>query len=87
MRHSRTEDVVVGTPTLGRDKGRFDRCVGHFVNAVPLRTEVSGTLPFRELLGRVRQTLVAAIDAQEYPLALMVERLRPERNAEPLTAV
>jgi amino acid adenylation domain-containing protein len=80
MRYSRTEDVVVGTPTLGRDKGRFDRCVGHFVNVVPLRTAVSATVSFRELLGRVRQTLVAAIDAQEYPLALMVERLRPERN-------
>jgi amino acid adenylation domain-containing protein len=81
MRHSGTEDVVVGTPTLGRDKGRFDRCVGHFVNPVPLRTQVDASLPFRALLGRVRDTLLAAVEAQEYPLALMVEGLRPERIA------
>jgi len=81
MRHAGCEDVVVGTPTLGRDKGRFDRCVGHFVNPVPLRTQVKPDLPFRDLLGRVRDTLLAAIDAQEYPLAMMVERLQPERIA------
>jgi amino acid adenylation domain-containing protein len=81
MRLSGTEDVIVGTPTLGRDKGRFDRCVGHFVNPVPVRTAVAADLPFRALLGSVRHTLLAALDAQEYPLALMVEQLAPQRHA------
>jgi len=80
MRLSGTEDIVVGTPTLGRDKGRFDRCVGHFVNPVPLRTAVGAAEPFRALLRSVRSTLLAALDGQEYPLALMVERLAPERS-------
>ncbi|MBL8348627.1 MAG: amino acid adenylation domain-containing protein, partial [Rubrivivax sp.] len=80
MRLSGTEDIVVGTPTLGRDKGRFDRCVGHFVNPVPLRTTVGAATPFRELLRSVRGTLLSALDGQEYPLALMVERLAPERS-------
>lgn len=81
MRYAGTEDVVVGTPTLGRDKGRFDRCVGHFVNPVPLRTQIEAGLPFRAMLGRVRDTLLAAVETQEYPFALMVERLQPERVA------
>jgi len=80
MRLSGSEDIVVGTPTLGRDKGRFDRCVGHFVNPVPLRTAVGTATPFRELLRAVRGTLLAALDGQEYPLALMVERLAPQRS-------
>lgn len=81
MRLSGTEDVVVGTPTLGRDKGRFERCVGHFVNPVPLRTPVAAQTPFKDLLRAVRATLLSALEGQEYPLALMVERLAPTRNA------
>ena len=80
MRLSGTEDVVVGTPTLGRDQGRFDRCIGHFVNPVPLRTTVAPAQTFRELLRTVRKTLLDALEGQEYPFALMVERLAPGRT-------
>jgi amino acid adenylation domain-containing protein len=80
FRYTGTEDVVVGTPTFGRGKPEFARIVGHFVNPLPLRTQVLASESFRGLLGRVRQTLLEAIDAQEYPLALIVERLQPERD-------
>jgi amino acid adenylation domain-containing protein len=79
-RYSGTEDLVVGTPTLGRNKAEFGRILGHFVNPVPLRSRVTADLPFRSLMAELRQTLLEALDAQEYPLALMVERLHPARD-------
>jgi amino acid adenylation domain-containing protein len=80
-RYSGTEDVVVGTPTLGRNRAEFGRILGHFVNAVPLRSRVTADMPFRTLMDTLRRTLLEAIDAQEYPLALMVERLQPTRDS------
>lgn len=79
-RYSGTEDLVVGTPTLGRNKAEFGRILGHFVNPVPLRSRVTAELPFRTLMAELRQTLLEALDSQEYPLALMVERLHPARD-------
>jgi amino acid adenylation domain-containing protein len=81
FRCSGVEDVIVGTPTLGRGNGRFERTVGHFVNPVPLRSVVQAQLPFRDLLRQVRDTLLEAIEAEAFPLALMVERLQPERDS------
>jgi len=76
-----TEDLVVGTPTAGRSQGEFNRVVGYFVNPVPLRTNVSSGMSFRELIGRVRQTVHEALDNQDYPLPLMVRHSQAVRDS------
>jgi amino acid adenylation domain-containing protein len=80
FRYSGTEDIVVGTPTLGRTRPEFGRTLGHFVNPVPLRSCLAPQMTFRELTASLRQTLIDALEGQEYPLALMVERLQPLRD-------
>ena len=75
-----TEDLVVGTPMFGRTQAEFLRVVGYFVNPVPLRTAVRSGMTFRDLLGRVRQTVQEALGGQEYPLSLMVQRSHPVRD-------
>ena len=52
-----TEDVVVGTPTLGRAQDDFSRVVGHFVSPVPVRVSVRAAMTFRVLVGAVRTTV------------------------------
>jgi amino acid adenylation domain-containing protein len=74
------EDLVVGTPTMGRTQPEFGSVVGHFVNPVPLRTRVEAGMTFRTLLGRVRETVHEAIAAQHYPLALMVQHSQSGRD-------
>jgi amino acid adenylation domain-containing protein len=80
-RHTGCEDVIVGTPTFGRTQPEFARVLGDFVNPVALRSRVHAGLPFRTLMQQVRGTLLEALDAQEYPLSLLVERLQPVRDA------
>jgi amino acid adenylation domain-containing protein len=75
------EDVIVGTPTFGRSKAEFMQVVGDFVNSVPLRGRLSARTPFRELAVQLKGTVVEALDAQELPLPLLVQRLHPEREA------
>ena len=75
------EDVIVGTPFLGRSKSEFMSVIGDFVNTVAIRGKPHPGMTFRELVADLRQTMHEALDAQELPLPLLVQRLSPERDA------
>ncbi|HEY0640684.1 MAG TPA: amino acid adenylation domain-containing protein [Pseudonocardiaceae bacterium] len=73
------EDVVIGTPTAGREDRSTAHAVGYFVNPVPLRITVEPGTPFRALLADVRQVLLDAMD-NVVPFPLLVEAVRPARD-------
>ncbi len=78
--HTGQEDLLVGSPMVGRSRAEFEGIVGLFTNPVVLRANLSGNPTFLEFLGQVRQTVLAALEHQDFPTVLMVERLRPSRD-------
>ena len=75
-----TQDVIVGSPALGRTQPRFERVVGQFVNTVPLRVQVTPDIAFATLLSRVSAAVHAALDGQDYPFQLMVQHAHVARD-------
>ena len=79
-RYTDQEDILVGTPAAGRGRSDMQRTFGYLANPVVLRADFSDNPTFKDLLGRVRQTVIGAIEHQDYPFPLLVERLQPRRD-------
>ncbi|MFO0758294.1 MAG: non-ribosomal peptide synthase/polyketide synthase [Byssovorax sp.] len=73
-------DLVVGTPIANRTHTETERLIGFFINTLVLRTQVDDDLTIAELLGRVRETCLAAYAHQDLPFERLVQELAPERD-------
>jgi amino acid adenylation domain-containing protein len=79
-RYTGQSQLVVGSPTYGRDRSEFTNVIGHFINMIPLKADFSNDPTFQELLGQLRSRVHEGIQHQDYPFALLVEKLRPARD-------
>ncbi len=79
-RYTAQEEIVVGSPMASRGQAAFAQVVGYFVNLIALRTAPSGGLTFKAFLAQVRQTVLGALAHQDFPFALLVEKLQPRRD-------
>ncbi|HEX4959209.1 MAG TPA: amino acid adenylation domain-containing protein, partial [Thermoanaerobaculia bacterium] len=79
-RYAGQDDFAIGAPTAGRGAPEWAGAVGYFVNPVALRADLAGDPGLGTLLGRAGQTVLAALEHADLPIALLVERLRPLRD-------
>ncbi|WP_190285783.1 non-ribosomal peptide synthetase [Montanilutibacter psychrotolerans] len=81
-RLSGQDDLVIGTPSANRSRREIEPLIGFFVNALPLRIDLSGQPSVAELLTRVRDVALAAQEHQDLPFEQVVEIARPSRRLD-----
>ncbi len=79
-RYMQANDIIVGSPTTGRARAQFASIIGYFVSPVALRIGFADNPTVTDLIRRVRQTVLDALAHADFPLPLLVERLRPPRD-------
>ena len=85
-RQSGQDDLVVGTPFAcrhgmpGISGSELEQTVGYFVNALPVRGDLTGMPTFGEVVRRARKQLNSTLEHQQMPLPRLVELLNPPRD-------
>jgi nonribosomal peptide synthetase DhbF len=79
-RASGQDDIVVGTPTAGRNRREIEPLIGFFASTVVLRARFRGAPTFRQLVAQIRERALAAFAHEEVPFERLVSALRPDRD-------
>ncbi|WP_433056617.1 condensation domain-containing protein [Dactylosporangium sp. CS-033363] len=81
-RLSGQDDFCVGTPIENRPRVEVADLVGFFVNTLALRADLAGDPTFRELLGRTRDTALAAYAHQDVPFDRLLSAVDVPRRLD-----
>ncbi|MGD2087187.1 MAG: amino acid adenylation domain-containing protein, partial [Candidatus Aminicenantes bacterium] len=74
------EDIVIGTPVLGRRHADLEKIIGMFVNTLALRNYPEAGKTFAEFLVEVKEKTLNAFENQEYPFEELVDRWAVSRD-------
>ncbi|HEY6389815.1 MAG TPA: condensation domain-containing protein, partial [Bryobacteraceae bacterium] len=80
-KYSRQDDIVIGTPVSNRPHKNVEALIGPFLNMIAVRTQLSGDLPLRDVLERIRQAMIESLDHADVPFEDVVAALQPERSS------
>ncbi|PYP86327.1 MAG: non-ribosomal peptide synthetase [Candidatus Angelobacter sp. Gp1-AA117] len=80
MRYSGQEDFGVGTVVANRKQMETKELIGFFLNTLVIRADLGGKPTFREVLRRVRESVLAGYEHQDLAFEKLVEELARERD-------
>jgi amino acid adenylation domain-containing protein len=78
-RYTDQDEILIGSLTAGRNRVELEQMMGHFVNPLALRFDVSGNPTFRELQLQVRNVVLEGLAHESVPFSRVVE-LAQQRN-------
>jgi amino acid adenylation domain-containing protein len=80
MRYSGQKDFGVGTVVANRKRIETKELIGFFLNTLVIRANLGGEPTFREMLRRVRESVLGGYEHQDLAFEKLVEELAPERD-------
>ncbi|KFL51883.1 amino acid adenylation protein [Burkholderia pyrrocinia] len=82
------QEIVTGIPVTGRSVAGSDRLAGYCTHLLPLRSTLPEQATVASFLAGTRQSLLDALEHQDYPFAELVREIGAQRdlNAAPLVS-
>ena len=80
FKYTGQEDIVVGTPVMGRPHDDLQSIIGMFINMLPVRNRPRGNKTIRGFLSEVKTNALDAYENQDYPFDELVEKLDLQRE-------
>lgn len=79
-KYTSQDDIVVGTPVVGRDIAEVQNVIGMFVNTLALRQNIDSKVSFEEFVMQVKENLLNSYKYQTYPFDELVNKLNIKRD-------
>lgn len=80
-KYTSQDDIVIGSPIVGRDMAETYNLIGMFVNTLALRTKLDPKLSFKDFVEVVKTNCLNAYKYQTYPFDELVNKLNIKRDA------
>lgn len=78
--YSSTNDLIIGTPVVGRKNEQLQNIVGMFVNTLPIRNKIDSKEIFSKFAEKVKNTCIQAFENQEYPFDKLIQKLNIKKD-------
>ncbi|MGD2085117.1 MAG: amino acid adenylation domain-containing protein [Candidatus Aminicenantes bacterium] len=78
---SNQDDIVIGTPVMGRRHVDLEKVMGIFVNTLPLWNHPEGDKTFRGFLRQVKDCTLRAFENQDYQFEDLVDKVVVNRDS------
>jgi len=75
-RYSGQDDILTGSPIVGRNHSETEGLIGYFNNILAMRNSFAGNPTFRALLNRVSENAIDAYEHEDVPFEKLVLDLR-----------
>ena len=79
-KYTNQEDIVIGSPVIGRHKEELLNMIGVFVNSLPLKNHIDSSMSFYEFLKIVKTNFITSLMHQSYPFDELVNNLNITRD-------
>ncbi|WP_051250928.1 non-ribosomal peptide synthetase [Paenibacillus harenae] len=79
-KYSGKEDIIIGSPTAGRQHADTEPMIGMFVGTLVMRNRPEADKTFASFLQEVKESTLEAFDHQGYPFESLIEKLGLQRD-------
>lgn len=80
FKYSRQQDIIIGSPILGRTHPDLQSIIGLFANTFAVRSFPNGNKSFIELLSEIKTYLLKAYENQDVQFDLLIDKLNIKRD-------
>lgn len=69
------EEIIIGSPTTGRDNAQLNNIIGMFVNNIVIDAKINSSNKFTDFLNQIKNEILQDLNYQNYPFDLLVKKL------------